>query len=235
MSFAITGPGFYRQRNGGKVEVFAVRNGWWYGKELGRSGFDGNCWTSEGTVYSGIDNRSITGPWHEPPTPPDGFQLMPADYVSKPGDMYWQGGRTNTWLHPVIQLSATYRDAHYPENAQHYIASPIPKPALPDPGEGWRLLEDDETFIPGDECFDPHEERWRPRMDSIGCKQDRGSWPTRRRIPEPQPEWVATNEYRRRVGDSTGSVIVYWTGIEPHRREQKFVRGTEHEWREVQP
>lgn len=68
MSYVISEPGFYRQRNGGKAEVFGIRNGW-------AVGFDSReqptSWlASDGDTESGCsDHLDITGPWHEPQTP----------------------------------------------------------------------------------------------------------------------------------------------------------------------
>lgn len=66
MAFRILEPGFYRQKCGGKVELFARREGWWYGKEMGRSGFDGNCWYETGEAYNGDGSRNLVAPWTEP-------------------------------------------------------------------------------------------------------------------------------------------------------------------------
>jgi hypothetical protein len=129
MSFAITCPGFYRQRNGGKAELFAERHGGrWYG--LTGTGFM-EWWDRTGIQRGSAGDFAgdIVSEWHEPPTPPDGFQLMPADYVGEKGlDQIWLTGNDSYWSTIEGDVSAERMDYLWPSHAPHYIASPIPKP-----------------------------------------------------------------------------------------------------------
>ena len=63
MSFKIENPGFYRRRDGGKAEVFAIR-------EATAFVADGNGWYTAiqetGTCFDGGKHRDLIAPWTEP-------------------------------------------------------------------------------------------------------------------------------------------------------------------------
>lgn len=69
MSDVITGPGMYRQRDGGKAEVFAKRDGWWYGRQWDcYSAPLPESWLASGRAgHVGEEPDDITGPWYDPP------------------------------------------------------------------------------------------------------------------------------------------------------------------------
>lgn len=231
MSFKITGPGFYRQRNGGKAEVFAEREGWWYGMDY--SG-DAQCWRVNGSWRIGGEEHhsfDIVDVWHDPPpTPPDGFQLMPRNYVAREGDSLWNA------LPPAWQevggcagQSAEEMEVELPGWAPVYIASPIPKP---DPGEGWRILRDYEIIEKGDEwCCPEMSQEW-SACGTLAVGSTPLEWFihrtvfVRRRVPK----WVATNELRWRQPPGSSS---HGDGYVLRVLEQKWTFGNKHEWRPI--
>lgn len=242
MSFTIKAPGFYVQRNGDKAEVFAERDGRWWGRmvNLIDREFFAASWNSRGAFSKSEATEmwgDIIGPWPkffvgdkvrvkssdlyatvtdkppmfswcdyvvqygtgevlhtresdlEPdtrPTPPAGFQLMPADYVAKRDvDRGCTGGGWWWVVDDSAGMTAECLDKKFPGDAKHFIASPIPAPA--------------------------------------------------------QPEWVATNDMRwLNCGINTKAAVLLREPDSmrlPHLLQQKFTRGTETEWRavEVQP
>lgn len=151
------------------------------------------------------------------------------------------------------------------ENGYSPFATDIkgPKPAepeLPDPGEGWRLLEDHEVLQEGDErqdgCDSPPRRWLGPLRDTtlIGKTVSAANMSVfslrilgwRRRIPKPEP-WVATNELRyREVPFGTLGAVILSVSDDSKQwswkrcaHEQKWTCGDKYEWRpipvEVQP
>jgi uncharacterized protein YodC (DUF2158 family) len=142
--FAITGAGFYRMRNGLKAEVVFERDGRWYGRrDTKRSGFKPVAcdWGPSGRFRQNSESHNywdIVGPWVDPP---EEFEMKPEGYKALAGDtVYSSHPRHKFWL-SVLGGGLGYAgktsgelDRIWPNEAPHYIASPIPKTATePDP------------------------------------------------------------------------------------------------------
>lgn len=82
MSFRITGPGFYRTRDGRKAEVKneTMDPVWeWHGKLD-----DEYCyWSTIGTIHQRDDSSNLVAPWEEPVAPESG-KPAPNDFLTMP-------------------------------------------------------------------------------------------------------------------------------------------------------
>lgn len=242
MSDVITKCGDYMHRHSTdrlKARVVHIEDGYAFGFD---SDGDPDSWRcSDGRSSC---TRDITGPWiPEPPTPPEGFELKPKDYVAKEGDRcVW--GRATSW-HDVSGwkgFCAQELEDEFSARIPVYIASPIPKPAKPDPGEGWRLLEEGETVECDDENRDvKFKEEWSLDRGAFAGKNvgqkmrqyERNGLHFRRRLPDTKPEWTCVGDLRWRR-PATG-----WASMTPdvaqilNTLEQRWTNGTDSEWRPV--
>lgn len=135
MADVIAGPGFYRQRDGGKVEIVAVARGVGIGYAPNFESWEPDTWQLDGSWYEdgGEDARDIVSVWHEPPVPPEGFELRDREtYRAVEGDMFFGSNGERKWC-PCCATrgsTASEMDDMSPHQAPFYIASPI-KPAEP--------------------------------------------------------------------------------------------------------
>lgn len=93
MSFQVTKPGFYRQRNGGKAEVFAVSDVGAYGAmDTG----DAARWFGSGRFsLSDERNNDLISEWSEPVDPGPWWRLLGPDEQVQAGDEFESVGK---WL-----------------------------------------------------------------------------------------------------------------------------------------
>jgi hypothetical protein len=213
MSFAITKTGPHRNKSGGQVHVQCIDGKY----SFGTSTMLPRVWkTCDGTTIYGPQADNITGPWHEPPTPPDGFQLMPADYVSKAGDIA-RTGHCSDWF-PLTAWLGRYSDqlsAHVGSGI--YIASPIPKPfRISDHGCGVYERRDGQEATVRRQCcggLEKSDLRWSSRTGAgfewydtghvleCGIERDNDLVRYIGPLPEPQPERPPLGIKPRRIND----------------------------------
>jgi hypothetical protein len=248
MSDVITKVGPHRLEDGSPCRVVHIEYGFAFGFDKGGKTHAWCCATGDET-----ENRSrfrIVGEWQDPPAPPvppEGFEIRNRDYKCQLGDkgMNNTGGWGEVTNSSWLGKSARELDAWGERYAPYYIASPIPKPQPPEPGEGWRLLEPSEQVEEGDEVFRPEFPDWGWRLSEnlIGRRLQSHGCLYRRRIgPLPVEEpWVPTNELRWKLADGVGTT---WVGVKEtrngnglayanHRLEQRWTRGTEEDWRPI--
>lgn len=201
MSDIITGPGFYKQQNGGKAEVCGQSklDGRWYGRPACTA--TGHSWNHDGT--STAPSFNIVSAWiPEPPAPPPGFVVMPRNVKPYMGCQRWS--RSLGWS-PLMDDSYLEGSAEYWDSrsaaAPIYFASPIPKPfRISEHGVGvYETRDGREATVfrrfgdgwagpdlpSGFEWYDDG------RRDSFG---ERPNDLVRYLRPLPQPEWTPTNE-----------------------------------------
>lgn len=124
----ITNPGSHRERCNGKAQVNYVESssGWAFGYDsMGRA----TAWHCEtGRANFGY---SIIAEWHDPPSPPDGYVVMPREYGIRPGDMFSdnvtrrQGSPWRVVTSLVGKCQASL-EQHNADLAPIYIASRVP-------------------------------------------------------------------------------------------------------------
>jgi hypothetical protein len=92
--FQITVPGFYRQRNGGKAEVFAERGGRWYGMTCGEYA-PPQTWKADGSHTGGFDYQSLCliAVWRDEPKFKAGDRVRVSDRAGCGSGDRWQCGR----------------------------------------------------------------------------------------------------------------------------------------------
>lgn len=172
MEAIITGPGFYRTGSGAKVEVLGVRADVAVGTD---EHGDPDNWGLNGgwDRYPPGDfpHYDIVGPWIDPPDVGEGYEALEGeDVVLQEGDEYfcagpegmrkWCGFSVDSLIGRTIKEAAGWW-----LNGLHPVfyrrEKPTPVFQLPDPGEDYRLLGDEETIHRGDEyqtCTDSWQE-----------------------------------------------------------------------------
>lgn len=237
MSFKIEKPGEFKQRDGRTSELLAQRGGYWFG--INPSGFP--CrWHIDGT-HEEHTLSDIVGPI--PPKPPPGFQTYLSDKVSQ-WDMIF-----SQWDMIYRGRSAAQLDVQFPNNAPHYIASPIPKTfRISDHGPGvYECRDGRQATVTGKianpacggkypwegigrdgECFFTDEGKFWAHEEESEADLVRYIGP-----PTEQP-WTNTKTPRYRM---VGSILIGPINTAIWIEERKWTRGTESEWRpvEVQP
>lgn len=297
MSFEITAPGYFKQRNGGKSEVLAERDGQWYGRLTndGDGQWISSRWLPSGAWHyphpgdqppaHGFDLISV---WQDPPA----FSVGDTVLVNMPGGTWHQhygtvstiGDSVSVDFHngfgtgfrhdqltrvtlpaplpegfrlkarnvkPVRRLDISFSrnfgewrtvvdwfhdaetsDRLYPAAAPYFFAEPIlqpekPEPERPDPGEGWRLLELNESPCLGDESsfmdILARGGRWCAYLDGdyhfgrplseLRTVQGPGFYVRRRISPLPEPPqepWVAKFKAGDRVRWTHSEDIADW-------------------------
>lgn len=200
----------------------------------------------------------IKGLWiPDPPAPPEGFAVMPRDYVAKAGDRVF-AGTTNRWVDVTgwAGCSVVQLEGELAARIPTYIASPIPKPfRISDKGCGVYARRDGvekkvvstarrewrgEFYVWADDVG------WTYRDDGVVCHQTTPSPLDLVRYisplpePEPQEQWVPTCELRWKQcksGDGGGVWIWEHDKVCPRqilaRQEQRWTCGEKSEWRPV--
>ncbi len=255
MSEVITKPGFYRTQDGEKAEVVGqASDGRWLGILNGAA-----WWNSDGQLFCGIHRPgNITGPWHDPPTPPDGFQLMPRKYLPTGGDMFCDAGGPlwkpiysgGTW---VNRASAEWLDENRTPYAPHYIASPIPKPfRISEHGVGVYETRDGRELKVVSRCGPQsypwcgeqaiYRRQWSDsgkRFHNRDVEDDLVRYIGPLPAEKPQEPWTCTGELRWNNADEACQARD--AELDYARKaiktvmvlEQRWTRGTEEEWRPV--
>lgn len=214
MSFTITQPGFYRQRDGEKAEVIAIGRGTAFGF---RSDGDAVNWRAETGrfFYDENDGESycdLVAVWSDPPRFKVGDRVRVNDEWPVRQLRGFRGvvRQFRDGLVEVVNDSDGSLSAWHPSNLE-----PDPRP---DPGDGWRLLDDAE--VPCGEtdqiCFQEYGGWYRILNDLLSgrpvaeIRQDRtGRW--------------HDIYFRRRVWTPTGNT----------RTERELRSGTETKWEPV--
>lgn len=264
MSDVITKPGLYRQQNGKQADVKWVGDG----KALG---FDHNgeetCWNAASGKWNGNAPVNfqfhITGQWiPDPPEPPDGFQVMPKEYVAKEGDQVWSTshGFWTKCFHAIGMTAGQYDqwNDQCRSEAPHFFASPIRKPfSISEHGPGvYETRDGREAVVIGRGCgisfpwtgYIDEGERFNKSWKDCGTWQQ-GEQPqdlvrylrplpkTAVDSPPAQSEWVPTNELRLwKCGYR--DIGRFFTAISENESGyahfvRKWTNGTDSEWRPV--
>lgn len=240
--FKITKPGFYRQRNGGKAEVFAECGQWWYGVDT-----DGYArrWSNRGLLNPHVNCDyafDLVAPWTDAPDPGEGWRLLEEGEQVTSGDEYWHAKKE--WK-PVCQFPKFDSNIYVPHRRR--VRPPF---RISDKGPGLYATRDGRTAKVTEKCT-----TLRPWHGTVAnytgrfCWHDDGTYqgvPGQQissdlvRYIGPLPDetpWVATSEYRQhaRNHEGVGSFLYWEAAYEPHpvRIERKWTRGLEVEWRPV--
>lgn len=244
MSFQITKPGLYRQRNGGKAEVFGKgSDGRWYGAEHSPMPCC-SVWMDSGAfACDGAEGATdIVGEWIDAPDPGEGWRPLKDEEVVEEGDEFTRNGRV--WLSPTETVGMAVRDAR-----QRFIAPErvfykrrIPQPfRVSEHGLGIYATRDGrEATVDSKDGLG----EWSGMLDRgpwfgidrVTWKDD-GHWHNDRELPndlvryigplpKTEPEtWVRTNElqWRYKRQESIAPTL-----------EQKWTCGDKSEWRPVE-
>lgn len=180
---------------------------------------------------------------------PEGWRLSPLTHRYNQSTKYANNHR-GVWSYyfGTLHVGKTVADMadQYPNEAPFFFIEPIPAPLPPEPpqpavdvGEGWRPLEDEESLRSGDQFLGPKSNTWLDVSSVIGvtvsdAREMLDCTNFRRRV-EPQPEWMPTDHYQQFSSVNGVEWTSRWQGKPPitRRIEQKWVRGTEEEWRPV--